>query len=194
VVSTGARASIHDAIEPLDGKLTHLRPIRPADAPALAAILADPTVARWWQTHDADAEAASMTVDRDIALWLVEEGRAVVGLIQSHEETEPMYRHAGIDICLVEAGQGRGLGSDAVRTVARWLIDVRGHHRLTIDPSAENERAIRTYASVGFRPVGTMRSYERWLDGTWHDGLLMDLLAGELIDDLIDELPARVVG
>jgi aminoglycoside 6'-N-acetyltransferase len=27
-----------------------------------------------------------------------------------------------------------------------------------------------------------MRSYERGADGTWHDGLLMDLLAAELID------------
>jgi aminoglycoside 6'-N-acetyltransferase len=25
-----------------------------------------------------------------------------------------------------------------------------------------------------------MRDYERGLDGSWHDGLLMDLLAGEL--------------
>jgi aminoglycoside 6'-N-acetyltransferase len=26
-----------------------------------------------------------------------------------------------------------------------------------------------------------LRDYERGPDGTWHDGLLMDLLAGELI-------------
>ena len=122
-----------------------------------------------------------MIADAEIALWLVEEGGSVVGLIQAHEETEPMYRHAGIDISLVETAQGRGLGRDAVRTVARWLIDVRGHHRLTIDPSAENARAIRAYAAVGFRPVGRLRAYERWQDGQWHDGLLMDLLADELV-------------
>jgi len=33
---------------------------------------------------------------------------------------------------------------------------------------------------VGFRPVGVMRRYERGADGTFHDGLLMDLLAEEL--------------
>ena len=33
---------------------------------------------------------------------------------------------------------------------------------------------------VGFKPVGIMRSYERGMDGTFHDGLLMDLLAHEL--------------
>ena len=81
---------------------------------------------------------------------------------------------------LASGGQDRGLGSDAVRTVARWLLDVRGHHRLTIDPAASNERAIRACSRVGFRPVGVMRNYERARDRTWHDGLLMDLLAGEL--------------
>jgi aminoglycoside 6'-N-acetyltransferase len=96
------------------------------------------------------------------------------------EETDPMYRHASIDIAIVAAGQGRGVGSEAVRTVARWLIGARAHHRLIIDPSAENDRAIATYTKVGFRPVGVMRSYERWRDGSWHDGLLMDLLADEL--------------
>jgi hypothetical protein len=36
---------------------------------------------------------------------------------------------------------------------------------------------------VGFRPVGIMRAYERGRDGSFHDGLLMDLLAGELTDE-----------
>ncbi len=34
----------------------------------------------------------------------------------------------------------------------------------------------------GFRPVGIMRRYQRDPDGTWHDGLLMDLLADEFIE------------
>jgi aminoglycoside 6'-N-acetyltransferase len=64
--------------------------------------------------------------------------------------------------------------------VARWLFEERGHHRLTIDPSAANERAIRAYTAIGFKPVGVMRRYERGPDGTFHDGLLMDLLRDEL--------------
>ena len=78
------------------------------------------------------------------------------------------------------AGQDRGFGPDAIRAVARWLFDERGHHRLTIDPAAANERAIRAYRKVGFRPIGIARLYERGPDGTWHDGLLMDLLREDL--------------
>jgi hypothetical protein len=33
------------------------------------------------------------------------------------------------------------------------------------------------------RPVGIMRQYERGPDGTWHDGLLMDLLPEGLEGD-----------
>jgi len=104
----------------------------------------------------------------------------LIGLIQYTEENEPDYRHAGIDIFMHPAWHGRGLGSDAVRTVARHLFDDRGHHRITIDPAAHNQRAIRSYQRVGFRPVGVMRRYERGPDGDWHDGLLMDVLADEL--------------
>ena len=106
--------------------------------------------------------------------------RAIAGSIQASEETDPDYRHASIDLFLSAAHQDRGLGTDAIRTVARYLFEVRGHHRLTIDPSAANERAIRAYGRVGFRPVGVMRDYERGADGTFHDGLLLDLLRAEL--------------
>ena len=172
--------TIREAMEPLDGAGIHLRPATPADDGALATILRDPTVGAWWQVPDVDADVAELLDDKELAIWLIEESGTVVGLIMAGEETDPMYRHASIDIAIVASGQGRGLGSEAVWTVSRWLIDARGHHRLIIDPSAENERAIAAYAKVGFRPVGVMRSYERWRDGSWHDGLLMDLLADEL--------------
>jgi aminoglycoside 6'-N-acetyltransferase len=100
-------------------------------------------------------------------------------LIQYHEENEPDFRHAGIDLFLAGRAQGQGFGTEAVRTLARYLIDERGHHRLTIDPAAENAAATRTYEKVGFRAVGVMREYWRSPDGTWRDGLLMDLLARE---------------
>jgi aminoglycoside 6'-N-acetyltransferase len=172
--------SIRDAIEPLDHDRIHLRPATPADAALMTAIISDPTVDAWWQAPDPREDVAELLADEELAIWIVESDGVGIGLVMASEETDPQYRHAGIDIALVEAAQGRGLGRATVLAVARWLIDVRGHHRLTIDPSAENARAIRTYAAIGFRPVGTMRAYERRRDGSWHDGLLLDLLAAEL--------------
>ena len=54
-----------------------------------------------------------------------------------------MYRHAGMDCYLSLAAQDRGLGTEVVGMLARWLVAVRQHHRLTIDPAADNVRAIR---------------------------------------------------
>lgn len=157
-----------------------LRPVTEADVPALVEIQAEPSVARWWDSPDEEElrrEAAGQT---DTTVFAITVDGVVAGLIQYDEENEPMYRHAGIDLYLSEKFQGRGLGTDAVRTLARHLIENLGHHRLTIDPAVENAAAIRAYEKVGFRPVGVMRRYERAPEGNWRDGLLMDLLADEL--------------
>ena len=166
----------------LYGASVTLRPVAAADIPALAEIRATPQVYERWRGDDLASEIAADLDDPDIHPLAIEYGGRVVGEIQWGEETEPDYRHANIDIYLDPAVHGRGLGTDAVRTLARHLIADHGHHRLEIDPAADNAAAIRCYGKVGFRPVGVMRRYERGPDGTWHDGLLMDLLADELIE------------
>ena len=107
-------------------------------------------------------------------------GGLVAGLIQYGEELEPMYRHANIDIFVDPALHDRGIGTERRRGCSSaTLIENRGHHRITIDPAADNAAAIRCYAKVGFKPVGVMRRYERDLPtGEWHDGLLMELGGG----------------
>ena len=173
----------HDApVVTLSGSFVTLRPAGEDDVPALAAIRADPQVYRWWRGGpDLHAAVAEELATEDEHGFVIEYEERIVGFIQWWAEEEPDYRHAGIDIYLDASMHGRGLGTDAVRAVARHLIHDLGHHRITIDPAADNEAAIRCYAKVGFRPVGVMREYERGPDGTWHDGLLMDLLANELI-------------
>ena len=64
--------------------------------------------------------------------------------------------------------------------MCRYLIDERGHHRIVIDPLAENQRAIKAYEQVGDRKVGVMRQNELGPDGAYRDGVLMDVLADDL--------------
>ena len=166
----------------LQGAQVRLRPATEADVPELARIRSAPEVLRWWRGgEDIEASVSEDMAEDGTETFVIERNGQVVGAIQWHAEDEPDYRHAGIDIYMDPAVHGRGLGADAIRTLARHLIDDLGHHRLVIDPAADNGAAIRCYTKVGFRPVGVMRNYERGLDGTWHDGLLMDLLADELI-------------
>ena len=165
----------------LHGPRVTLRPVREDDAPALHALLTEPAVARWWHEWD-EARVRRDLIEQDEEHVNVIEarGRASPGCGWCYEESDE-YKHAALDISLATAHQGQGLGPEALRLVITYLIEERGHHRLTIDPAAHNDRAIRAYAKLGFKPVGILRRYERAADGSWHDGLLMDLLADELL-------------
>jgi aminoglycoside 6'-N-acetyltransferase len=158
-----------------------LRPVQESDRAVLTEIFSDPTVATWWGDPDRSV-ADTLAEDEDSTHYIIDVDGTAVGMIQSYEESDDMYRHAGIDISIREPWQGKGLGPEAIRVLARHLIDHEGHHRLTIDPAAHNINAIKAYERVGFKRVGVMRMYERGPDGTWHDGLLMDMLADELRD------------
>jgi aminoglycoside 6'-N-acetyltransferase len=159
----------------LKGERLVLRPARDDDRPALGRVLSEPEVVRWWGPFDPDtafdelATSFVILVDGEVVGWLLFE-----------EEEWWQYPHVSFDIALATALHGRGYGQEALRVAIRWFIS-RGHHRFTIDPAVDNARAIRTYAAIGFKPVGVLRAHER-RDGEWHDGLLMDLLAEELVD------------
>lgn len=174
----------HDSSAILRGRRVTLRPAVDTDADALLEILAEPEVARWWPTFDRPRVLRELIAERDAEEgFVIEVDGHVVGYIQAAEEVDPEFRHASIDLFLSTGSQGRGLGPEAIRALAADLIDRRGHHRITIDPVADNTRAIAAYAKVGFQPVGRLRRYQRMADGTWADALLMEMLADELVRD-----------
>ncbi|MGZ8734080.1 MAG: GNAT family N-acetyltransferase [Acidimicrobiia bacterium] len=166
----------------LDGALIRLRFPTRADIDELVRIRSTPEVFERWRGGDLVGEVEKHFDEADVVAYVVELDGRVAGWIPWGAEQDPDYRHANIDLYLDPAVHGRGIGTDAVRTLARHLITDHCYHRIVIDPAADNVAAIRAYSKVGFRPVGIMRRYERGNDGTWHDGLLMDLLADDLID------------
>ena len=168
----------------LAGRLVSLRPASEADIPRLVEIRSTPEVYAHWRGGD-DLEKAVREdfAEDDIRPYVILLDGQVVGWIQWQAEEEPDYRHASIDIYVDPAVHGHGVGTDAVRTLARHIVKDHGHHRITIDPAAHNKAAIRAYEKAGFKPVGITRQSERGPDGSWHDGLLMDLLASEVPAD-----------
>jgi aminoglycoside 6'-N-acetyltransferase len=161
-----------------DGALV-LRPQAEEDMTVLVPMIRDPSVRRWWGMLETDDEIRE-DLRNDGTAWTIEHEGEIVGWLGAWDEPTPDYRHAGLDISLLPSFQGRGIGPAALRLAARWLVGEQGHHRITIDPNVENVNAIKAYERVGFRPVGVLRKVERGPDGTWRDGLLMDMLAEEL--------------
>jgi aminoglycoside 6'-N-acetyltransferase len=172
-------AESQDMARELAGDGVTLRPYDRTDLPALLRLVNDPAVAEWWGTYDEAALHDELTDER-LTVWTIVVDGSPAGVVEVTEEQEPDYRHVSLDIFLSAGLHGRGLGAEALRTALRHLFEDRGHHRATIDPAVENERAIRSYERVGFKPVGTVRRAERAPDGRWRDALLMDLLAEEL--------------
>lgn len=174
----GPAAADNRGIEPTrhPPRVMTLRPLTPGDGDELRRIHAAPAVARWW---DAPPDGFPMTDDPDQTRLTIEVDGAVAGMVQFHEELDPKYRFATIDLFLDPALHGQGFGTEVLRRVIRHLFDERGHHRVTIDPALSNVAAVRCYEKVGFKRVGVLRRYERVAEGSWRDGLLMELLAGE---------------
>ncbi|MFC6237216.1 GNAT family N-acetyltransferase [Longivirga aurantiaca] len=171
------------AVPTLVTSLVRLRPIGADDEATLRAILATPAVSQWWHPPEDgfpfDHEAGTVR-------WAVEllgppgpgPAGAVVGMVQAYEGDDPDYDESGIDIFLTPSMHRRGLGRDVVTTVRDWLVDIRGHHLVTIDPAASNTAAIACYTACGFQPVGILHGRERSTDRRgWHDTLLMQYCA-----------------
>ena len=144
------------------------------DAEALRAIRRDPAIERWWDELEPDFPMSDEP--ESTRLTIHHEGE-VAGMVQFGEELEPKYRQASIDIFVAPAHQGRGVCTESIRLVVGYLQRERGHHRITIDPAADNAAAITCYSKAGFTPVGVMRLAERDADGRgWHDALMMELV------------------
>jgi len=159
----------------LPGERLALRPASDDDREALGEILREPEVARWWGPFDPQTAFDELPT----SFVIVVDG-VVGGWLLYEEEDWWQYPSVGFDIALATSLHGRGYGQETLRLIIRHFIG-RGHHRFTIDPAVDNSRAIKTYAAVGFKPVGVLRACER-RDESWCDGLLMDLLADEFID------------
>jgi RimJ/RimL family protein N-acetyltransferase len=73
---------------------------------------------------------------------------------------------------------GHGYGTEATRLMVGHALDALGLHRVGLTVFAFNERAIRSYRSVGFVVEGRARE-AIWREGRWWDEISMSLLADD---------------
>jgi aminoglycoside 6'-N-acetyltransferase len=175
----GMRTRAFEPAPRLVGPRVRLRPLSRLDEPTLRSMVATPAVAAWWHPPD---DEFPFEHDEGTMRWAVELAHApelgptgaLVGMVQAHEGDDPDYDECGIDLFLAPSVHRRGIGREVVTLVRDWLVDVRGHHLVQIDPAAGNEAAIACYRACGFTPVGVLHGRERNTSGTgWRDTLLM---------------------
>jgi aminoglycoside 6'-N-acetyltransferase len=133
------------------GEHTWLRHAVDADLDLLTLWFADPDVYLWWggEQIGRDRVSADYTGHRspEVESFIVEAEGVPIGFLQYWRATE---RSGGLDMFLVPEARGRGLGPDAARATAEFLLHELGWTEVTVDPLTDNERAIRAFARAGF--------------------------------------------
>lgn len=147
-----------------------LRPLTADDLPMLEEWIGRPHWQEWWgDPAEEIAHIRNKVEGRDTTRpFIFEVDGSPAGYIQywfadDQKTAEALAKHpwlaafpagsVGIDLSIAEAKSlSKGLGSATVRAMADRLW-AEGHRHITIDPHAENHRAIRAYEKAGFRPI-----------------------------------------
>jgi len=78
---------------------------------------------------------------------------------------------------------GKDYGTDAMRTLLRYLFGEMKLHRVELNTWSENKRAIRCYEKCGSHLEGTLRESVFCIrDGKYYDGLIFGILDREFED------------
>jgi RimJ/RimL family protein N-acetyltransferase len=89
-------------------------------------------------------------------------------------------RHAELGIAIGRKDcWGKGYGRETIRLLCEHAFRGLNLHRVFLRVDATNERAIKCYAAVGFKPEGRLRD-DVFSDGRYVDTLILGLLRGEL--------------
>ncbi|MFN2519690.1 MAG: GNAT family N-acetyltransferase [Candidatus Limnocylindria bacterium] len=180
-----------------------VRPWTPLDDAALADWANDPEFARlqWgteqdpphWTVETARAFAERFAAPEG-ALFAIDHDRRPVGFA-NYRRLNEHHGNADVGIAIGESSLwGRGLGSEALRLLARHLLDDRGLHRLRLHVVATNDRAIAAYKRCGFEVEGIERDGVRATETRWADMAVMGLVRASSAPTAFDPRPATLSG
>ena len=161
--TTVLRSMLRDVeIGRLTGSVHVSDPAEPWDETAEARMLA------WYSSRNEQPDRLDLAVvDRSSG--------GCVGEVVLNEWDE-LNRSCNIRIALVPAGQGRGLGTEAMRLMVGHGFEHLGLHRISLNVYDFNPRARRAYEKVGFVQEGVRRDV-LFVDGGWVSDVVMSILA-----------------
>ncbi|MBZ4419291.1 GNAT family N-acetyltransferase [Myxococcus sp. RHSTA-1-4] len=164
-----------------------LRRLRAEDLEALVACRNDPEVSRYQSWSDYDAERGRQLIESmdgrqpgqpgwfQFAIAL-KETDALVGDCALRTDEDP--RLGEIGFTLSRQHQGRGLGTEAVRTLLGYAFDTLHMHRVIAVTDVKNTASVRTLERVGMRREGHFIE-DGWFKGAWCDDYLYAMLGRE---------------
>lgn len=176
----------------LIGNLVRLRAVEPADYALLWRWYNDNAVMLYWGKPGNTVTLAEVA-ERERAQ--ASRGNSNKYIIQTHKNVDigqiDYYdldwraRSAWVSIMIGDPDYwSGGYGTDAMRTLLRFLFCQLGLHRVTLTVHETNVRAQKSYSKNGFVPEGVLRDWA-YFDGRWTNGIVMSVLD----DDFLSAVP-----
>ena len=173
----------------IENKGLRVRTLIDKDKIQLAKWLSDPEVLQYYEGRDNPFNVEKVAQeffddDDDVSRFLVELNEVPIGYVQCYvvgaedrkfygypDSTEVIY---GMDQFIGEVAYwNRGIGSQLVRSVLKYLIRKKDADRIVMDPQIQNKRAIRCYEKCGFKKVKLLPKRELH-EGEYRDCWLIE--------------------
>jgi RimJ/RimL family protein N-acetyltransferase len=158
-----------------------IRPARPEDASALAALgravgLEDGawllTTDGWRSTADERRYLRALKRFPDAAVYVADDDGEVVGRLSLARDPHPASRHvADLGLMVAASHRRRGLGTALLDQAVTWARGT-GVRKLELHVFPWNEPAIRLYETFGFEREG-LRKNHYLREGEYVDAILM---------------------
>ena len=159
-----------------------IRPARPDDAPAIAALYNQGIAERQatFETRPREPEEINGWLEGDLPFLVAEDetGRVVGFARVSPYSDRCVYDGVGEHGVYVDtAARGRGIGRRLLDELAREA-ERHGLYKLTSRVFTTNAASLAAHRAAGFDEVGVQRRHGK-LDGEWKDCVLVERLLGD---------------
>jgi [ribosomal protein S5]-alanine N-acetyltransferase len=169
-----------------------LRKLLPADAADVLLFRGDPEVQKYddppihslQEATDFIEEMRQACAAEQQQMWAVtlSSNDTVIGLVSLQywdHRGDRYHRRAEIGYGLSRVSWGRGIGSEAVRTVVHYGFAHLRLNRIYAGTIADNHKSVRLLEKLGFAREGTQRHHSLEDDGRFHDSAMYGLLRAD---------------
>ena len=171
-----------------EGEKVRLRPYVKEDTELVWKLINDPEIKRYlvpgipypFTLTDEEKWIMSQSATRDTYSFAIEDkatGRYLGGCGVNQVDWKNSRVMVGIFIGEKDF-LGKGYGTDAMKTLVRFVFEEMNINKIKLEVYAFNERAIKSYRKCGFTIEGTLRQ-EVFRGGQYHDAHIMSLLRSE---------------
>lgn len=153
-----------------------LRPWMTEDAGTVVTAFSVPDIQRWhMRSIDNIAEAEEWVAawaqrweaETDASWAVTDQNGSAVGYVALRSLFLPAAQ-AEVAYWLLPGARGVGLAAQAARAVTTWGFTTLRLHRIFLTHSVRNGPSCRVAVALGYAQEGTLRQYQRLIDG-WHD-------------------------